>query len=103
VDEWRITTGWPDFVTLSLGDFDHCFHIADELGTLWADAPVGAALCATGKRRQNFNLYGLCERLLKIFLMGHASIDQYRAELDYPIEAWIRPMLARDSESLSDG
>jgi len=62
-----------------------------------------APLCATGKRRQNFNLYGLGELLLKIFLMGHASIDQYRAELNDLIEAWIRPILASESEGLSDG
>jgi len=60
-------------------------------------------LCATRKRRQNFNLYGLGELLLKIFLVGHASIDQYRAELDHPIEAWILPMPTCESESLSDG
>jgi hypothetical protein len=72
-------------------------------GKLRADAPVVRPLCATGKRRQNFNLYGLGELLLKIFLMGHASINQYRAELNDRIEAWIRPTLACESESLRDG
>jgi hypothetical protein len=66
-------------------------------------APVVGPLCATGKRRQNFNLDGLSELLLKIFLMGYPSIDQYRAELNDPIEAWIRPTLACESESLRDG
>jgi hypothetical protein len=68
-----------------------------------ADASVVESLRATGKRRQNFNLYGLGELLLEIFLMSHASIDQYRAEPNDPIEARIRPILASESKGLSDG
>jgi hypothetical protein len=75
----------------------------DEPGDVFAATQFVEPLCATGKRRQNFNLYGLGELLLKIFLMGHASIDQYRAELNDPIEAWIRPILASESQGLSDG
>jgi hypothetical protein len=75
----------------------------DEPGDVFAATQFVEPLCATGKRRQNFNLYGLGELLLKIFLMGHASIDQYRAELHDPIEAWIRPILASESQRLSDG
>jgi hypothetical protein len=71
--------------------------------SFWADASVVRPLCATGKRRQNFNLYGLGQLLLKIFLMGNASIDQYRAELNDPIEARIRPMLACQPEGLGNG
>jgi hypothetical protein len=79
------------------------FRLFDGLGDPGDRYQVVEPLCATGKRRQNFNLYGLGELLLKIFLMGHPSIDQYRAELDDPIEARIRPLPASKSEGLSDG
>jgi hypothetical protein len=59
-------------------------------------------LCATGERRQNFNLYGLGQLLLEIFLMGRASINQYRAHPDDSVEARIRPPLTGDPERVSD-
>jgi hypothetical protein len=39
-------------------------------------------------------LYGFTQLLLKIFLVSHASINQYRAHLDNPVETRIRPLLA---------
>ena len=59
-------------------------------------------LCATGERRQNFNLYGLAELLLKIFLMGHASVDQYGTELNDPVEARIRSPLTDEPKGVGN-
>ena len=61
-----------------------------------------SALRPTGERGQNFNLYGLSQLLLKIFLMGRASVNQYRAHLDNPVEARIGPLLAGEPQSFSD-
>ena len=74
-------------------------RLPNELGSFGRMPHVGP-LCATGKRWQNFNLHGLGELLLKIFLMGYASIHQDGAELNDPVEALIRPTLACESESL---
>jgi hypothetical protein len=60
------------------------------------------SLSATGERRQNFNLYGLGQLLLKIFPMGCASVDQYRAHLDDPVEAGIRSPLTGEPEGVGN-
>jgi hypothetical protein len=62
--------------------------------------PRTAVLDAAGERRQDFNLYGLAQPLLEIFLVGRASINQYGARLDDPVETRIRPFPARDLEGL---
>lgn len=50
-------------------------------------------LCAASERRQNFDLYGFTQFLLKIFPVSHTSINQYRAHFDDSVEARIRPLL----------
>jgi hypothetical protein len=64
--------------------------------------PPAALLAPTGERRKNFNLYGLAQLLLKIFLVSHPSINQYRTQLDDGVEMRIRSLEGGDLESLSD-
>ena len=79
------------FVTVTLAT---TFEIPDQSGNPILISPLRSRYCAAGERRQNLNLYGLTQLLLKIFLVSHASINQYRAQLDNPVETRIRPLLA---------
>jgi hypothetical protein len=75
---------------------------APPTGQSLPDQTRQSALCAASERRQNFNLYGLSQLLLKIFLMGRASINQYRAHLDNPVETRIGPLLGGEPQSFSN-
>jgi hypothetical protein len=89
----------------------HAFVIVT-LATLGEDAETAQAtsglirssdrLVASGERRQYFNLYGMSQLLLKIFLVSRAAINQYRTHLDDAVEVRTRPLLTRNLEGLSD-
>jgi hypothetical protein len=74
----------------------------DQLGDLRPPPGAAIGLGAAGEGRQYFNLYGVSQLPLKIFRVSRVPIDQYRTHLDDSVEVWIRPLLARNLEGLSD-
>jgi hypothetical protein len=60
------------------------------------------ALSAAGKRGQYLNLYGFRQLPFQILLMSGSSIDQDRTRFDHPVETWIGPLLAGNSEGLGN-
>ena len=47
-------------------------------------------------------MYGLAQRLLQIFLVSGATVDQNRTGLDHSVEVWIGPLVADESEGFSN-